>query len=151
MFPFSVACQVTTSWLQSTVSSRQKHVNMKKSELKQHKKALLAKKEALIQSIGGSVLTSLPGTDGHGDFADQSAAANEEEISMKLKQVDAKLLRAIEEALVRIENRTYGICIECREENLNLCDTCPEIASARLRAVPWTKVCVAVKEQQAKS
>ncbi len=124
---------------------------MKKSELTQHKKALLAKKEELIRSIGGGVLTGRSGTDAHGDFADHSAAANEEEISMKLKQVDAKLLRAIEEALARVDNGTYGICIECRDENLNLCDTCPEIAPARLKAVPWTKVCVAVKEQQSQS
>lgn len=112
---------------------------MKKSELAQHKKALLAKKEDLEKAIGAKgILTGGPGTDGHGDFADRSAAANEEEISIQLKQTDAKLLRAIEDALTRVEAGTYGVCVDCEEE----------ISAARLKAVPWTKVCISCKEKQ---
>ena len=112
--------------------------NMKKSELAQHKKALLEKKSELEKSVGKRLLTERSGTDGHGDFADRSAAANEEEISIQLKQTDTKLLRAIEDALLRVENGTYGICVDCEEE----------IAPARLKAVPWTKVCITCKEKQ---
>lgn len=112
---------------------------MKKSELTQHKKALLAKKEGLENSIGQKgILTGASSTDGHGDFADRSAAANEEEISIQLKQTDAKLLRAIEDALARVEGGSYGICVDCEEE----------ISTARLKAVPWTKVCISCKEKQ---
>lgn len=112
---------------------------MKKSELNQHKKALLAKKEDLERSISEKgALTGGPGTDGHGDFADRSAAANEEEISIQLKQTDTKLLRAIDDALARVESKSYGVCIECEEE----------ISAARLKAVPWTKVCISCKEKQ---
>ncbi len=111
---------------------------MKKSELIQHKKALVAKKQDLESSIGKKSLTGRSGTDGHGDFADRSAAANEEEISIQLKQTDAKLLRAIEDALSRVEAGTYGVCVDCEEE----------ISAARLEAVPWTKVCIGCKEKQ---
>ncbi len=112
---------------------------MKKSELAQHKKALLEKKHDLERAIGmKGILTGDTSTDGHGDFADRSSAANEEEISIQLKQTDAKLLRAIEDALARVESGTYGICIECEEE----------ISAARLKAVPWTKVCITCKEKQ---
>ncbi len=111
---------------------------MKKSELTQHKKALLAKKQDLESSIGKKSLTGRSGTDGHGDFADHSAAANEEEISIQLKQTDAKLLRAIEDALSRVESGTYGVCVDCEDE----------ISAARLEAVPWTKVCIGCKEKQ---
>jgi len=112
---------------------------MKKSELAQHKKALLEKKHDLERSIGTKgIITGESTTDGHGDFADRSAAANEEEISIQLKQTDAKLLRAIEDALQRVEAGTYGICVDCDEE----------ISPARLRAVPWTKVCITCKEKQ---
>ena len=111
---------------------------MKKSELTQHKKALLAKKEDLEHSISKGALSSGSATDGHGDFADRSAAANEEEISIQLKQTDAKLLRAIEDALARVEGGSYGVCVDCEEE----------ISSARLNAVPWTKVCIGCKEKQ---
>lgn len=112
---------------------------MKKSELAQHKKALLEKKQNLERAIGmKGMLTGDSPTDGHGDFADRSAAANEEEISIQLKQTDAKLLRAIDDALARVEAGTYGICVECEEE----------ISPARLKAVPWTKVCITCKEKQ---
>ena len=111
---------------------------MKKSERTQYKKALLAKKEDLEHSINKGALSSSSSTDGHGDFADRSAAANEEEISIQLKQTDAKLLRAIEDALERAEGDAYGVCVDCEEE----------ISSARLKAVPWTKVCIGCKEKQ---
>jgi DnaK suppressor protein len=121
---------------------------MRKSDLSRYKKLLLAKKADLEKSLKGGLLASNPTTDSHGDFADISSAATEAEISMQLRQTDAKLLRAINEALERIENGTYGICIECADEPQKLCDTCPEIPAARLKAVPWTNVCVAVKEKQ---
>jgi DnaK suppressor protein len=122
---------------------------MKKSELAQYKKALLAKKADIEKSLGtDGLMAASPKTDGHGDLADRSAAAIEAEINLQLKQTDAKLLRAINEALERIDNGSYGICTECSVEPQNLCETCPEIPAARLRAVPWTKVCAAVKEKQ---
>jgi DnaK suppressor protein len=112
---------------------------MKKSDLAQHKKALVEKKQDLERALGNKgMLTGGTSTDGHGDFADRSAAANEEEISIQLKQTDAKLLRAIEDALQRVESGSYGVCIECQEE----------ISPARLKAVPWTKVCITCKEKQ---
>jgi DnaK suppressor protein len=121
---------------------------MKKSELAQYKKMLLEKKEAIEKSIGNGLMAAEIETDNHGDIADVSSAAIETEISMRLKQTDAKLLRAIKEALARIENGSYGICVECAYEPQELCDSCPEIPAARLRAVPWTKVCAAVKDKQ---
>ena len=113
-------------------------IKMKKTELAQYNKSLLAKKAELEKSIRSGILPAGSSTDGHGDFADRSSAANEQEISIQLKQTDAKLLRAIEDALGRVEAGTFGICIECEEE----------IAAARLKAVPWTKVCIGCKEKQ---
>jgi DnaK suppressor protein len=111
---------------------------MKKSELAQYKKSLLEKRGELEKSIRNGILPGGPGTDGHGDFADRSAAANEQEINIQLKQTDAKLLRAIEDALQRVEAGAFGICVDCEEE----------IPAVRLKAVPWTKVCVSCKEKQ---
>ena len=51
-----------------------------------------------------------------GDLADQASGNNEVHIQLKLKQTDAKILQAIEEALCRIEKGTYGICRDCGEE-----------------------------------
>jgi DnaK suppressor protein len=59
-------------------------------------------------------------------------------IALRLKQTDAKILQAIEEALVRLDKGTYGLCRDCGEP----------IAPARLNAIPWTRVCIACKEKQ---
>src|SRR2546428_10362502 len=67
-----------------------------------------------------------------GDWIDQSSQENDVHVRLALKQTDAKLLRAIDEAIHRIEQGTYGICMECENE----------IAPARLDAVPWTRVCI---------
>jgi DnaK suppressor protein len=73
-----------------------------------------------------------------GDVADQAAGNNEVHVQLKLKQTDAKILQAIEGALRRIEEGTYGICRDCGEP----------IAPARLNAIPWTRVCITCKEKQ---
>ena len=73
-----------------------------------------------------------------GDMADQAAGNNEVHIQLRLKQTDAKILQAIDEALMRIEKGTFGICRDCGEP----------IAEARLNAIPWTRVCITCKEKQ---
>ena len=59
-------------------------------------------------------------------------------IQLKLKQTDAKILQAIEEALARLDEGSYGVCRDCGEA----------IAPARLNAIPWTRVCIECKEKQ---
>ena len=73
-----------------------------------------------------------------GDLADQADGTNEVHIQLRLRQTDAKILQAIEEALERIEKGTYGDCRDCGEA----------IAEARLNAIPWTRVCIHCKEKQ---
>jgi DnaK suppressor protein len=73
-----------------------------------------------------------------GDLADQANGNNEVHIHLKLKQTDAKILIAIEEALQRVESGSYGVCRDCGDE----------ISRARLEAIPWTRVCISCKEKQ---
>ena len=92
-------------------------------------------------SHGGGVKplkASLETNTRQGDLADQASGNNEVHIQLKLKQTDAKILQAIEEALYRMEKGTYGICRDCGEP----------IAPARLNAIPWTRVCITCKEKQ---
>lgn len=42
----------------------------------------------------------------------------------------------IAEALERIENKTYGLCLECDEQ----------ISEKRLAALPWAKYCIKCQE-----
>ena len=105
-----------------------------------YKEALLRKRGEILSTGGG--VKPLPATievnSRQGDLADPASGNNEVHIQLKLKQTDAKILQAIEEALYRMEKGTYGICRDCGEE----------IAPPRLNAIPWTRVCITCKEKQ---
>ena len=103
-------------------------------------KESLLRKQTEILSTGGikPLQTSMETNTRQGDLADQASGNNEVHIQIKLKQTDAKILVAIQEALDRITKGTYGICRDCGEP----------IAEQRLNAIPWTRVCIACKEKQ---
>src|SRR6476469_1679368 len=108
-------------------------------DVKTYKDALLRKKGEIMDSGGMKPLqASMENNTRQGDMADQASGNNEVHIALKLKQTDAKILQAIEEALWRIEKGTYGACRDCGEA----------IAPARLNAIPWTRVCITCKEKQ---
>jgi DnaK suppressor protein len=109
-------------------------------DLSSYRDALIQKRGELL---GGSAAKPLQWTmennsGRQGDMADQASGNNEVHIQLKLKQTDAKILQAIEEALRRIDQGTYGVCRDCGEP----------IAAARLNAIPWTRVCIGCKEKQ---
>jgi DnaK suppressor protein len=56
----------------------------------------------------------------------------------RLHQTDSRLLRAIEEALARIDRQAFGVCETCKRP----------ISPARLEAVPWMRLCRDCKERQ---
>jgi DnaK suppressor protein len=101
---------------------------------------LLIHKRSEILSSGGirPLQATMENNTRQGDLADQASGTNEVHIQLRLRQTDAKILQAIEEALERIEKGTYGICRDCGEP----------IAAARLNAIPWTRVCIHCKEKQ---
>ena len=105
-----------------------------------YKEQLLLKRGEILASGGAAkpIQASTEMNTRQGDLADQASGNNEVHIQLKLKQTDAKILQAIEEALWRIEKGTYGMCRDCGEP----------IAEARLRAIPWTRVCITCKEKQ---
>ena len=104
-----------------------------------YKDALLRKRLEILGTGGiKPIQASMENNTRQGDMADQATGNNEVHIALKLKQTDAKILQAIEEALKRIEKATYGICRDCGEP----------IAEARLNAIPWTRVCITCKEKQ---
>jgi RNA polymerase-binding protein DksA len=104
----------------------------------QHYKDSLLRKRTELLAAGGIKPLQSDNNSRQGDLADQASGNNEVHIQLKLKQTDAKILQAIEEALHRIDKGTYGVCRDCGEP----------IASARLDAIPWTRVCKTCKEKQ---
>lgn len=99
---------------------------------------LLRRRKEILDSQKPLASSMIDTNTRQGDLADQATGNNEVHIHLKLKQTDAKILQAIEEALQRIEHGTYGICRDCGEQ----------VAVARLNAIPWTRVCIACKEKQ---
>ena len=105
-----------------------------------YKDQLLRKRAEILSTSGGvkPLQGQMENNSRQGDLADQASGNNEVHIQLKLKQTDAKILQAIEEALYRMEKGTFGICRDCGEE----------IAAPRLNAIPWTRVCITCKEKQ---
>jgi len=111
---------------------------MRKAELKKFKSLLEKKRDELATTTSRKAHWENMESTRHGDFVDQASDDNEVHVNLKLRQTDAKLLRAIEAALLRIDNGSYGVCTSCEDE----------ISVARLKAVPWTSLCIACKEKK---
>ena len=114
---------------------------MKEQTYKEHtyKDALIRKRDEIVDAGGIKPLqASMENNTRQGDMADQATGNNEVHIALKLKQTDAKILQAIEDALKRIDSGTFGTCKDCGEP----------IAEARLNAIPWTRSCISCKEKQ---
>ncbi len=69
---------------------------------------------------------------------EEGAATLSKEEAGKLSQRQLKFIQHLQAALVRIENKTYGICR----------DTGGLISKERLRAVPHATLCIAAKRNQ---
>src|SRR5438093_11435975 len=107
---------------------------MSSIDVKKYKDILEKKKEELMASAPVRTPATEPGSKS-GDWIDQSSQENDLHVRLALKQTDSKLLRAIEEAIHRIDQGTYGICTECENNS----------APARPGAVPWTRGRIACK------
>jgi DnaK suppressor protein len=100
---------------------------------------LLLKKQRGVSSALGKAQSRVPAAGGlEGDVIDQANADAEAELQIRLHQTDGRLLRAIEEALARIRQSTYGVCVVCKQP----------ISEPRLEAVPWTRHCRECKERE---
>ncbi len=108
------------------------------ADLQRYRKRLLEKRREL-SSAQGNAHSRVPAAGGlEGDLIDQANADAEAELQIHLHRSEGRLARAIEEALARIRERTYGVCQSCRHP----------ISKARLNAVPWTRLCLDCKEEK---
>jgi DnaK suppressor protein len=113
---------------------------MRSTNLKKYKDLLEKKKDELLAAAPVRTPATEPGSKS-GDWIDQSSQESDVHVRLALKQTDSKLLRAIDEAIHRIDQGAYGVCLECEND----------IAPARLEAVPWTRVCIECKAKQQQS
>lgn len=71
-------------------------------------------------------------------LADTATETVEREIGNTLEEHDERLLGAIDAALGRIEDDTYGKCVNCGAQ----------IPEERLEAMPWATLCIDCKRKE---
>lgn len=97
------------------------------------RKLLLDMRQKLMEEISESRFSKslIPSAD-IGDLVDQAGDERERELSLLLTSREKEKLLAINEALEKIDEGTYGICEECGEK----------IGVGRLKVMPLAKLCV---------
>ncbi len=115
------------------VVKKEKIVPLTKQDLQYFRNLLLEKRREIIGDVGsmeseafkgGSNLSNMPI-----HMADVGTDNFEQEFTLGLIESERQILREIQEALVRVDNGSYGICM----------GTAKQIPRVRLEAVPWAK------------
>jgi DnaK suppressor protein len=74
------------------------------------------------------------------DIADKAANSYTKEFLFHQSDDNRRILQLVNEALERLKNGSYGLCVACQEE----------VQVKRLEAVPWARHCIECQEKQEK-
>ncbi len=122
---------------------------MSKKELTKFKDLILKKKDQILDQIEHIAKDTLKQSqkDASGDIsgytyhmADVATDTYDREFSLGLASNERKLLYEIDDALKRITDGSYGLCLECNKS----------ISKKRLTAIPYTKLCLKCQEDREK-
>ena len=109
--------------------------------LKQAGDMLEETKKQLLKEIRGRVKEETEGVKDEGrDTYDLASDERDREINFILNAREREKLLAIDEALQRIKDKTYGLCESCEGE----------IQLGRLKVLPFTRLCVRCQEETEK-
>lgn len=120
---------------------------MKAAELAQYKRTLLELRQKLVVNVNFMEDEALgkSGQDASGDLsnvpihmADVGTDNYDRDLTIGLIQNGEEELRAIDEALERIGNKTFGSCEECGKK----------VSKVRLTALPYVKNCIECQRQE---
>ena len=106
---------------------------MNQTEFDKYKQMLEAKQAELsggLRNRDEIVIEKTP------DALDEVQLAGERELAIRNLDREANLLRQVRDALRRVADGSYGVCLRCEED----------IKPKRLDAVPWTKYCIRCQE-----
>jgi len=112
---------------------------MDKNKLQKFRRLLLKKKSQILERYLKTEKVLTEQSAEPRDLEEYANIAITEEILAQLSDIEIEILKAIDDALERMRNGTYGICEVCGKE----------IEEERLEAVPWTTLCIQhAKEQE---
>ncbi len=108
-------------------------------QLREFERMLLEKRRELVGDMENLTNDALSGNEASGNrssapfhMADVGSDNWEQEFTFGLIENERLLVREVDEALQRIEDRTYGVCLATHRP----------IDVTRLRAKPWAKYCI---------
>jgi DnaK suppressor protein len=115
---------------------------VRKEFLKKADETLHEMKEQLLREIQGRLKQATEASKDEGrDTYDLASDERDREINLIMSDREREKLLAIEEAIRRIKDNSYGVC-ECG------CQNCEgEIGLGRLKVMPFTRLCVKCQEE----
>lgn len=106
------------------------------AELKQ---ALLSEQAALSQELAALQSTIKEESVGYSTHpADEASTAFDQARDLAVQVTTEQTLKLIDDALVRFDNGTYGLCLDCGQE----------IDAARLEAIPYAPLCLSCQSKR---
>ena len=121
-----------------------------KAEMKIYKALLIKEKISMLKGITHITNETLKKSqrEASGDLsgyayhmADMASDVYERDLLLQLASGERELLYKIDDALTRIEEGTYGFCVNCEKK----------ISKTRLKAIPQASYCRACQEKEEKS
>ena len=112
---------------------------MDQKKLKAFRERLVVKKaEILVAYNKNKTYGKEADEEGSQDIADKASNSYTKEFLFSLSNTERDMLQLVDEALVRLDGRSFGVCVVCEEE----------LDKKRLEAVPWAKRCIECQEKQ---
>ena len=112
---------------------------MDKKKAEVYKKRLQGKQEELLRLVTNSERDGREADEeATQDIADKAANSYTKEFLFHQSDENRRTLQLVNEALDRMKNGSYGLCVACQEE----------VQQKRLEAVPWARHCIECQEKQ---
>lgn len=112
---------------------------MDKRKTEAYKKRLIQKQEELLRLVSKSEQDGREADEEvTQDIADKAANSYTKEFLFHQSDDNRRILQLVKEALGRINEGSYGLCVACHEE----------VETKRLEAVPWARHCIDCQQKQ---
>ena len=112
---------------------------MEKKKLKTYRDRLVEERAALLGVVGRNEDYGREAdTEATQDPADKASNSYTKELLFSQSTNDRIILVQIDEALERMEDGEYGVCVNCGQE----------VQPKRLEAVPWARYCITCQDLQ---
>jgi len=111
---------------------------MKDKDLEYFKELLNNRIDKLLDQAGDTVEDMTSQKESFPDPTDRASHEANRNFMLRIRDREHKLIKKIKKAIIRIDNKTFGICEKCEED----------ITMERLKARPVTTQCIDCKKKE---